>query len=129
MSAPASSLRRRRAAERRGRLAEGWAAFWLQLKGYRLLARRYRTGAGEIDLIARRGGVIAFIEVKQRPAGRADVFAVTLRTQRRIVQAAHAWTQAAGLGHEWEQRFDIALVSPWGRVRHIREAWRADEVM
>jgi putative endonuclease len=57
----------RREAERRGRRAESLAVWLLRLKGYRLLARRYKTSVGEIDLIARRGRTIAFVEVNSRP--------------------------------------------------------------
>ena len=59
---------RRRAAERGGRRAEFIAAWFLRLKLYRVIARRYRTPVGEIDLIVRRGRTIAFVEVKQRPS-------------------------------------------------------------
>ncbi len=120
---------RRRRAERRGRHAENWAALWLQLKGYRILARRYRSGMGEIDVIARRGGVVAFVEVKHRPKGELSVDAVTYRAQQRIAKSAAAWTSRVGLSDTFEQRFDIVLVSRWGRVRHIRDAWRGDDVL
>ena len=59
---------RRRKAERRGRRAELIAAWYLRLKLYRVLARRYRTPVGEIDLIVRRGRTIVFVEVKHRPS-------------------------------------------------------------
>ena len=57
---------RGRAAFRRGHGAEGLAACWLRLKGYRILARNWRSAAGEIDLIARRGATLVIVEVKQR---------------------------------------------------------------
>jgi putative endonuclease len=62
--------RRRRKAERRGKRGEGWATWLLRLKGYRILVRRARTPLGEIDIIARRGRVTAFIEVKARDTPR-----------------------------------------------------------
>ena len=65
MNAPLPS-RRRRDAERRGKRGEGWAAWYLRLKGYRIVGRRVRTPLGEIDIIARRGRVTAFVEVKSR---------------------------------------------------------------
>src|SRR5579859_3351957 len=65
-SAPMADAARRRAAYRRGHAGERLAALRLLLTGYRILARRYRTRVGEIDLIARRGDVVAFVEVKRR---------------------------------------------------------------
>ena len=56
----------RRNAERRGRRSEALSALWLQLRGWRILDQRARTGVGELDLVARRGPVLAFIEVKHR---------------------------------------------------------------
>ena len=67
----------RRLAERRGRRAETLAAWYLRLKGYRILARRYRTPVGEIDLIVRRGRLVAFVEVKRRPTEAEAAEAVT----------------------------------------------------
>ena len=82
---------RRQLAEARGRRAETIVAWFLRLKFYRILARRYRTPVGEIDLIAKRGRTIAFIEVKQRPSEAEGLDAVTAKGRRRISQAAALW--------------------------------------
>jgi putative endonuclease len=113
---------KRRHAYARGRWAERLAAGWLRLKGYRILARnlRGRGGAGEIDILARRGEVLAVVEVKAR-AG-ADDEPVTARQWRRLERAALA--QAARLGGEVHVRFDLMLILPWRRPRHIMDAWR-----
>ncbi len=114
----------RRRAERRGRRAEAVAAVWLQLKGYHILARRARPGAGEIDVIARHGQTLAFIEVKRRPDLRAGLEAVPDAAWRRISRAAAAWASARpGLGYlGW--RYDLIVISPWRLPRHLRDYWR-----
>lgn len=116
----------RRRAWRYGRLGEMLCAGVLIAKGYRVLARRRRTAAGEIDIIARRHGVLAFVEVKaRRDAGHA-VAAVGPRQRRRIERAAGAFVgrrpELAGL--DW--RFDVMVVTPWGWPRHLRDAWRPE---
>lgn len=109
----------RRAAERRGRRAEALAAWLLRLKGYRVLARRYRTHAGEIDLIVRRGRSVVFVEVKERPDEVAALEAITHTARRRIARAAALWVSrnpaAAGL----DQRFDVILACPGRLPRHL----------
>ena len=116
--APAAD-RGRRAAERRGRRAETLAAWLLRAKLYRVVARRYRTPAGEIDLIVRRGRVIAFVEVKRRATEAAAIEAVTATGRRRIVRAAGLWLAdhpaAAGL----DRRFDVILALPGRLPRHL----------
>ncbi len=116
----------RRKAERRGRWAETLAACSLMLKGYTLLARRVRNNAGEIDLIARRGTLIAFIEVKARKTHTLAAESVTPKAQRRISRAAEIWmARRSDLAHcDW--RFDIITVTPRRWPTHIREAWRPD---
>ncbi|HCD85470.1 MAG TPA: YraN family protein, partial [Agrobacterium sp.] len=82
---------KRRKAERRGHAAEYWAALYLLLRGYRILAIRYRTRLGEIDLIARKRDVIAIVEVKARSSGEGAVNAIGWRSQQRIRAAADLW--------------------------------------
>ena len=118
---------RRKAAERRGRRGEIWAALILTLKGYRILGRRVRTHAGEIDLVARApSGIVCFIEVKARPKTRDAAQSVIPRQQARIVRAATLYLAARpGLAAKGV-RFDIVTVAPGGLPRHLRDAWRPE---
>lgn len=107
------SRTRRRAAERRGRRAEALAALWLQLAGWRILARRARTAAGELDLVARRGPVLAFIEVKERASLDAALEAVSLRQRARLIRAGSLWqARRADLAH-LQPRYDLVVIAPW----------------
>lgn len=115
----------RRAAERRGRRAEDFAALLLLFKGYRILGRRLRNGAGEVDLVARSpSGILCFVEVKARASSDDAVGAVGDRQRARIARAAElylaAWPQ---LGHKGV-RFDIITVAPGRWPRHHPDAWR-----
>ncbi len=116
----------RRRSERSGRYAEWVAALMLQLKGYRILARRYRAKSGEIDLIARRGRVIAFVEVKTRARLDHALDAVTARARRRIERAADMFIARNPRLAECDMRYDIVAMAPW-RFRHLRGAWRFGE--
>ena len=82
---------RRRDAHLYGLKAESIAAFLLRLKGYTILAKRFVVSGGEIDLIARRGSSIAFVEVKARADLEVAAFAISLTKQRRIARAARVW--------------------------------------
>jgi putative endonuclease len=117
---------RRRGFERGGRRAEALAALWLQAKGYRILDRRARTPQGEIDLVAMRGRILAFIEVKARADLDVAQISVTPQARERIEQAARAWCgRRRGLEHKnW--RFDIIALAPGRWPRHVRDAWRAE---
>lgn len=112
----------RQNAERRGRRAEGWAALWLQLKGWRILARRVRTPVGEVDLVARRGGTLAFVEVKTR--GRAGDLAMLLseRQLRRVAAAAQYLAGRYGRGVT-VTRIDVVLVAPGRLPVHVPNVW------
>jgi putative endonuclease len=114
----------RRAAERRGKTAELLCLWHLRLKGYRILARRYRTPAGEIDLIVRRGGTLAAIEVKARADFDTATEAVSRRQQQRITRAvAHFLGGRPDLAM-LAARFDVMLVAPRRWPRHLVDAWR-----
>lgn len=113
----------RETAYRFGLRAEGLCAWWLRLQGYRILARRFRVGVGEIDIVARRSRVVAFVEVKARreAGGEEDL---TRRQRARIVRAAEAFLAPRPELSGLDVRFDVMLVRPWGLPRHIADAWR-----
>lgn len=113
----------RRKAERHGRFAEYVAAFYLLLKGYRIAALRYRTKAGEIDIIARKGDIVAFIEVKARREAVQSVDAVTALTQRRIRAAGDQWLARQVDFPLLSCRYDIVAVAPWAWPRHFPDAF------
>jgi putative endonuclease len=118
----------RRAAWGRGRSAERIAAWWLRLKGYRILARGLRTPVGEIDLIARRGAVLAIVEVKARPDLDQAGGALLPRQQARIERAAAAFLQREPALAALDLRFDVVLVAPGRLPRHLPNAWRCGEL-
>lgn len=121
-----NSTSARRRSERSGRRSEWIAALALQLKGYRILERRFRAHGGEIDLIAQRGQILAFIEVKRRKAVDDAVGAVTTRARRRIERAAEMFVARRAHLAECEWRYDIVAIAPW-RLKHLRGAWRFGE--
>lgn len=106
-----------------GRMAERAAAIFLRAKGYRILAERFRTPVGEIDVIAARGGVIIFVEVKWRPTSANAAEAIAPRQRARVTRAAQWYLGHNRLG-ERPCRFDAVLVVPWRIPVHIRDAWR-----
>ena len=116
--------RDRRAAYRHGHLAEAAAAGLLMAKGFRLLARRYRTPLGEIDLIVKRGRLVAFVDVKARATRRDGLESVGRLSERRMVGAADLWLarhpDAAGL----DLRYDMVVVTPWRLPWHLPDAFR-----
>jgi putative endonuclease len=116
---------RRQSAEKRGRRSETLAALLLQLKFYRILGRRVRTHAGEIDLVARApSGLVCFIEVKARADEASAVDAVGARQRERIARAAALYLASRpGLARKGA-RFDVVTVSPRSFPRHLRDAWR-----
>jgi putative endonuclease len=94
-------------------------------KGYRILAKRYRTPHGEIDIVARRRNLIAFVEVKARATLDDAAFAVTPRQQQRIIDAAQGWLVAHPEHAEFELRFDAMLIAPKRLPRHVLAAFDA----
>ena len=113
------------AAFRTGLSAESRAAAYLIAKGYRILARRFRTPYGEIDLVARKRNLIAFVEVKARASLDDAACAVTPRQQQRIINAAQAWLVAHPEHAEFEMRFDAMLIAPRSLPRHLLAAFDA----
>ena len=127
MSKSDRNLERRRAAERRGRRSETWAALLLILKGYRILGRRVRTHAGEIDLVARTpSGILCFVEVKARSGHAQAVQALGPRQQARIARAAELFlARSPGVAAKG-LRFDTVMLAPGSWPKHIRDAWRPE---
>ena len=115
--------RKRKGALGRGARGEWKAALFLMLKGYRIVARNYRTKLGEIDLIARRGDLVAIVEVKARANLRAAMEAVTPAAERRIENAADLWLARQKDCHRLSMRFDIIAILPWRLPVHVENAW------
>jgi putative endonuclease len=113
------------AAFRTGLSAEVRAAAYLMAKGYRILAKRFRTRYGEIDLVARRRDLLVFVEVKARASLDDAAYAITPRQQRRIIDAAQAWLMAHPEHGELELRFDAVLIAPRRLPRHLLAAFDA----
>ena len=118
---------RREAAEKRGRRGENRAMLLLTLKLYRILGRRVKTHAGEIDLVARApSGLICFIEVKARDTAQAAAESLRPRQRQRIARAAALYLAARpGLAAKGF-RFDIVTVAQ-GWPAHARDVWRPDK--
>ncbi len=116
------------AGQRRGRWAETACAWSLRLKGYAILARRHvtgrGTGAGEIDIVARRGRIVAFIEVKARPTLCQAAEAITAHQKRRLARAAGGFLARRRDLDGCQIRFDAMLVAPWHWPCHLIDAWR-----
>jgi putative endonuclease len=115
---------KRRQAWRRGRRGERLALLALRLAGYRILAHGHRTSPGEIDIIARRGDILAFVEVKARTDFGRAADSLLARQRRRIARAAAGFLSARPELQICRCRFDVVLVAPWRWPRHIPDAWR-----
>ena len=122
---PRDAAPERVAAFRTGLSAESRAAAYLMAKGYRILAKRFRTPHGEIDIVAKRRNLLAFVEVKARATLDYAAFAVTPRQQARIINAAQAWLVAHPEHAEFELRFDAILIAPRHLPRHLLAAFDA----
>jgi|HubBroStandDraft_1064217.scaffolds.fasta_scaffold00020_47 putative endonuclease len=118
-------MRRRthRNAERLGRRAEFLCTLVLRLKGWRILARHWKSSSGEIDIIARRGRILAFIEVKARGDAAAAAESLTRKQQARIARAASQFMAGKAKLQSLDPRFDIMLVVPWRLPLHVPAAW------
>ena len=115
---------RRFRAYRKGHRGEWLAALALILKGYRIVARRHRTRLGEIDLIARRGDLVAIVEVKARPTLIQAMDAVGFEAQRRIEGAADLWLSRQRASARLSIRFDIVAVLPRRWPVHVENAFQ-----
>lgn len=113
---------KRQAAERRGRGAERLAALWLLLHGWRILARRARVPGGEVDLIARRGRTLAFVEVKARATAAAAEMALDAWRLRRVAVAAERLAPRFMRAGD-DLRIDAIFIIPRRLPRHVPNIW------
>ena len=113
----------RQKAYRRGHRGEWLAAAALMFKGYRILARRHRTRFGEIDLIARRGDLVLFVEVKARRTLIEAMEAIGHESERRIEAAADIWLSRQSDYGRLSMRFDMVAVLPWRWPVHVENAF------
>ncbi|CAG1014788.1 MAG: YraN family protein [Rhizobiaceae bacterium] len=112
-------------AYRRGHRGEFLASLALIAKGYRIIARRYRTKLGEIDLIARRGDLVLIVEVKARPTLVEAMEAVARSSERRIEGAADLWLSRQPDHARLSLRFDLVAVLPWRWPVHVENVFFA----
>lgn len=129
MTVDTKSRQERRRRFRIGLRAETIAAFLLRAKGYRILSRRYKTPVGELDIVARRGRRLAFVEVKRRATIDEAAFSVTPKAQRRIIRAAQFW-----LGHRpkyarYDPCFDVVMLAPRRWPQHLQDAFGVPDDM
>ena len=114
---------RRIAAERRGRRGEALAAWWLRLQRWRIVGQRLKLGVGEVDLVARRGRTVAFVEVKWRATDGELDLAIDARRLRRVARAAEALAPRYARPGD-AIRVDVLLLAPRRWPRHIVNAWQ-----
>ena len=124
MTLPSRKAKQR--AWRLGRIAETLAVWHLRAKGYRIVTRQFRSRVGEIDIIARRGRVLVFVEVKARRDVATAADAISTRQKNRIIRTAEVFVQARPSLALMDERFDAILVSPRHWPRHLVDAWRPE---
>ena len=118
----------RLAHHRRGLHAETLAGLYLQLKAYRILARRYKTPGGEIDLVAKRGKTLAFVEVKARKTFAEAAESIHPRNQQRVVRAAQHYLAEHPEFHSHIIRFDAVLIVWYRWPKHIAHAFDTGDI-
>ena len=118
---PRSTLSRQ-AADAQGRRGETYAAAWLERRGWTILDRRVKTKAGEVDLIARRPGLVAFVEVKVRKTGAELDHAIDEHRLARVAAAAELLMERFAQPGD-DIRVDVLLLAPGCLPRHIENAW------
>jgi putative endonuclease len=113
----------RQAAEKRGRGAETLACWYLRLKGWRILARRARAPGGEVDIVARRGRLLAFVEVKARASSDAAAFSLDRWRLRRVAAAAEQLAPRYMRAGD-DVRIDAIFVVPGSWPQHLADVWQ-----
>ncbi|MFT4183931.1 MAG: YraN family protein [Rhizobium sp.] len=123
MSGETGGKLKRQKAWRRGHISEYLAAAFLLFKGYRIVAIRHRTKLGEIDIIARKGDLAVFVEVKARRGEQAAIDAVSFSAQKRIRAASDLWLARQPDFALLSQRYDIVAILPGRWPRHFPDAF------
>lgn len=108
--------------EQKGRWAEAYAAFYLQIKGYGILARRFKTALGEVDIIATKGNTLIGIEVKAHKTFDAGLWAVTPNQQKRIIRGIKIFLTKKPKWASADIRFDIILIK-FPYIKHLKHVW------
>ncbi len=117
-------LQKKLAAERKGRWAETLAVMLLTLKGYRILARRFRSSAGEIDIIAAKRRTLIAVEVKARPTMEAGMYALSAAQQQRIWASLVSYAQSHPRYQDYDLRLDFVVARPRSLPYHLPDASR-----
>ena len=112
----------RQRAEQQGRSGERIAAWWLRLHGWSILGARIKTRVGEVDLVARRGQSLAFVEVKMRTTEAGLALAIDERRLQRVAAAASMLTARYNGGGR-DIRIDVILIRPWRLPIHMKNVW------
>lgn len=120
---------KKRKSHRWGQWAELIGAALLVVKGHRILARRYKSPVGEIDLIARRGRTVIFAEVKARTSIAEAAHAISAHQRQRIVRAAEHWLAHNPQSADVDLRFDAILIGRAITIRHLKDAFQAEPVV
>ncbi|MBN2751274.1 MAG: YraN family protein [Rhodospirillaceae bacterium] len=119
-----------RASHKRGLWAETVAVWLLRAKGYQIIGRRVPSPrgskAGEIDVVARRGCLLAFVEIKARPSVEAGLYAVSERQQERLARAAERFIKNQPKYATCDLRFDVIIIVPGRWPLHLVDAWRTN---
>jgi putative endonuclease len=114
---------KRAEAEQRGRRGETLAVWWLRFKGWRILGRRLKLPVGEVDIVARKGRTVAFVEVKWRSTVAALDVAIDAHRLRRVARAADALAARFAKSGD-ELRIDVILLAPGHLPRHMANVWQ-----
>lgn len=126
MGRPSAKSTSKHRAHRFGVRAEWTAAAWLSIKGYRVLDRRFLAAGGEIDIVARLGDVVAFVEVKARGDLGVAAAAISETKRRRISHAVRVWLARNPWAMTATLRGDAIFVAPWRLPRHLAAAYMLD---